>query len=166
MIPGIAALACHAHSYWTFMGSLLSVPRMRGGGNKRGGWRVDMSFAIIISITSRQQIARARRSHRVTYHINPIIVARTATRIGALPQATHACLIPSHHVRSAAAVRMVTGGDAVHIGLRPLGGERCRCRGSRAQSSCARVIMSIASDHLAVGGSRGTRVPRQRIPES
>ena len=55
---------------------------------------------------------------------------------------------------SAAAVRVVTGGDAVHIGLRPLGGERCRCRGSRAQSPCARVIKSVASDHLAVRGSR------------
>ena len=117
---------------------------------------------IIMNTTSHQHVARVRRSHRDTYHSNPITVPRTSTRIGTSPHATHPRLIPNHPAMSDA-VRMARGGDAVHIGLRPLGGERCRCRGSRAHEPCALVI---TCKHWITSpwGLEGARVPREQFP--
>ena len=54
------------------------------------------------------------------------------------------------HGEVAVAVWLATSDDPVHIGLRPLGGERYRCRGSGAQSPSARLFLSLASDRAAV----------------
>ena len=90
-----------------------------------------MHIVINMSTTSYQHVVRVRRSQGGTYHSTPNAVPGIIIHTDISSNTTHIRLIMIHPA-VAPAGRMTRGCDTVHIGSRPLGGERCHCRVSRA----------------------------------